>query len=310
MKVLVTGSSGGLAGVLLPQLLVHPEIEYVVGVDIKPYPFVHERLRTHLLDIRSPRLAEYMADMDAVIHLAFVVMPESLGRNRKNRQLIHDMNVNGSLNVCTTAQQQGVDKIIYLSSAVVYGTRPNHNTAYHEQQFRQSILGFPYAEDKVTVENWLDQFEILAPHIKVTRLRPHLITGPNTNPLVKRILSWPIYPRFPDPQPLLQCVSAEDVCQAILLALWQDIHGSFNLAAEPPISLREIQQYLHKRTVSVPFSQLCLLQRWAWRLLGIGGGPCWVETMRYSLTIDSTKARQELGWQPALNAFKCLDHFK
>lgn len=310
MKILVTGSSGGLARTLLPQLLAHTEIEYVVGLDIKPSTFDHARLRTYQLDIRSPYLGEYMAGMNAVIHLAFVVMPENLGRKRKNRQLIHDINVNGSLKVCTTALQQGVGKIIYLSSAVIYGVGPNNNAAYHEQQPRQPLPGFPYAEDKVAVENWLDQFEMLAPHIKVIRLRPHVIIGPNATPLIKRILSWPIYPRFPDPQPLLQCISAEDVGQAVILALLQDVQGNFNLATEPPMSLREIQKHLHKKTYAVPFSYLCLLHRWAWRLLGIGGGPRWVEAMRYSLIIDSSKARQELGWQPMLNTLGCLDRMK
>ncbi len=306
MKVLVTGSAGRLAQALLPQLCASPEVEHVVGIDFNPTRFAHPRLTSHRLDIRSPAVERHMIGCDAVIHLAFVVMRGALGRRRHDRAWIRDINLDGSINVFQCAARQGVRRLIHLSSAAVYGNWPDNPPCITERQSLRPLPGFAYAEDKAAVEAWLDGFEAHAPGVHVVRLRPHIILGPNAHPLFAFILRQPFFPRLPDPQPLFQCVWEDDVAEAVLAALFSGMRGSFNLAAEPALPFRDMLQHVRCAALPVPMALIRLAHRALWRFTGVAGEPGWVDGLRYSLVIDSTRAQRELQWQPRASVHECL----
>lgn len=307
MRVLVTGSAGRLAQALLPRLCASPKVERVVGVDLNPAQFAHPRFTAHRLDIRSPAVARHMTGCDAVIHLAFVVMRGTLGRRRHDRAWIHDINLHGSINVFQCAARQGVRHLIHLSSAAVYGGWPDNPPRITERQPLRPLPGFAYAEDKAAVEAWLDGFEAQTPDMRVVRLRPHVILGTNAHPLLASILHQPFHPRLPDPQPLFQCVWEDDVAEAARAALLGGVRGSFNLAAEPALPFRDMLRRVHRVAWPVPMVLIRRAHRALWRFTGAAGEPGWVDGLRYSLVIDSTRARRELQWQPRASVHECLD---
>ena len=53
MKIAMTGSSGYLAGVLLPLLESDPAVKEIVGVDVKPRNDKFKKLREVTRDIRD-----------------------------------------------------------------------------------------------------------------------------------------------------------------------------------------------------------------------------------------------------------------
>lgn len=307
MKVLVTGSAGRLAQALLPRLCASPEVEHVVGIDLNATRFAHPKLTVYRLDIRSPAVAHHLAGCDAVIHLAFIVMRGTLGGRRHDRALIRDINLNGSINVFRCAARQGVRRLIHLSSAAVYGGWPNNPPRITERQPLRPLPGFAYAEDKAAVEAWLDGFEAQVPGMRVVRLRPHVILGPNAHPLFAFILRQPFFPRLPDPQPLFQCVWEDDVAEAVLAALFGSMRGSFNLAAEPALPFRDMLRHARRAALPVPMALVRLMHHILWQFTGIAGEPGWVSGLRYSLVIDSTRAQRELQWQPRASVLECLD---
>lgn len=306
MKVLVTGSAGRLAQALLPRLCADPGVERVLGLDINPAPFAHPRFSAHRLDVRSPALGRLMAGCDAVIHLAFVVMRGALGARRHDRSWVRDINVNGSINVFESAARQGARHLIHLSSAAVYGAWPDHPPRIPEHHPHRPQPGFSYAEDKAAVEAWLDGFEARTPNLRLVRLRPHVILGPNAHPLLAFVLRQPFHPRLPDPQPLFQCVWEDDVARAILAALPGHARGSFNLAAEPALPFCDMLRHGRRATLPVPLPLAVAAHRLLWRLTGVAGEPGWVEGLRHSLALDCTRARRELGWRPEMSTEDCL----
>lgn len=298
MRVLVTGSSAHLARVLLPRLLADPRIHHVTGVDLRESDFHHPRFTPVRLDVRDRALAAYLAEIDAVVHLAFVVLQGDLKTRRRDRAHIRDVNLGGSRNVCTLAERAGVKTFIHLSSAAVYALPLQHAPATEDHP-RGALPDFAYAEDKVALEDWLDVFEHEHPRLRIARLRPHVILGPQAQPFLRALLAAPIYPHLPRPAPLTQCVHEDDVAQAIELALFAPVRGAFNLACADAASFRDLQREVHGWALPLPLALVRGAFYAAWRYWGYGTDPAWLAGMRHTLTLDTTRARTELQWRPA-----------
>jgi nucleoside-diphosphate-sugar epimerase len=292
MKILVTGSSSHLARALLPRLAAQPEVEQILGVDRRPPVFRDPRYTHVLLDVRSPQLARLMAGIDAVVHLAFVVMQGDLGPERNDRDLIHDINLAGGQNVFRAAAAGGVPVVVHLSSAAVYEL-PARERPIPEKHPRKPLPGFAYAEDKIALEDWLDGFEREHAEMRIVRLRPHVILGPHAQPYLRSLVRLPFCVRLSHPAPRLQVVHEADVVAAILKALTGDARGAFNLATADAASLRDLKPL----SLPLPYALARSLVRLAWRF-GRGTEPAWFEGLRHELVLDTTRARRRLGWRP------------
>lgn len=292
MKVLVTGSSSHLARALLPRLAARPEVEQILGVDRRAPVFRDDRYTHVLLDVRSAQLARLMAGIDAVVHLAFVVMHGALGPERNDRALIREINVVGGQNVFRAAAAARVPAVVHVSSAAVYEL-PARERPIPEAHPRKPLPGFAYAEDKIALEDWLDHFEREHRETRVVRLRPHVILGPHAQPYLRALVRAPFYVRLSDPAPRLQVVHEADVVSAVLAALTREVSGAFNLATADAATLRSLKPL----ALPLPFPLARGLVRLAWRL-GHGTEPAWLEGLRHELVLDTTRARRRLGWRP------------
>ena len=306
MKVVVTGAAGRLARVLIPRLLADPHVSAVHGVDIRPLPFSDPRLVHVQADIRDPACTEQLEQADALIHMAFVLMGGGLGRARHDREAVRGINVGGSRHVLTAAAQAGVPRLVFVSSAAVYGTWPDLPAPVPEDTPLCPLPGFAYGEDKAAVETWLDTLEARHPHLHVIRLRPHAILGPHAHPMLARLVRQPLVPCLRKPLPLTQCVWEDDVADAIVMSLRSAARGAFNLAADPPMTLRDMIRSHRRFTVPVPLSWLAAAQRAAWWLTPEAGEPGWVRGLRHSLVLDTRRAREELGWAPRRDTLACI----
>lgn len=283
MKVLVTGSSGHLAQALLPKLCAHPDIKQVTGVDINPPRFSHDKFKHRQIDVRDPALDTLLTGCDALIHLAFVVL-----RGKMDAHTMHDINVPATQRLFDAAAGEGIRRLIHLSSAAVYGSGED----LREDAPLKPLPGFLYAAHKAELESWFEQH-----HPEVVRLRPHIILGPHCLKLFHQLLALPLYVRLPDPQPRLQCVHEDDVADAIVLALFSDARGAFNLAAPGTFSFKEVIGQQHRVALPLPLSLAKVILNLAWHLTGWGGEPAWLEGMQHSLTLDCTRAREEFKWE-------------
>lgn len=305
MKIIITGAAAHLARPLLPALCNSTWVGSVRGIDVKPSGFAHSKYEERLCDVRAPGLASLMQGADAVIHLAFIVLRSSLGTHRKDRGLVNDINVNGSIRVFEAAAACGATCLIQLSSASVYGAWPDNPPLMTEMQPRRAMPGFSYAQDKNAVEDWLDQFQLVQPKLRIVTLRPHVILGPNAHPFLTTLLRQPFYPYFRAPLPLTQCVWEDDVVSAILTALHHDVRGAFNLGADPALPFRDLLRLTHRYTLPLPFGALRAAHKALWDVSGACEEPGWLDGMRYSLAVDSSRARALLGWTPRYSSQQC-----
>lgn len=116
MKVLITGGSGQLASYLFEEMSSEHEVS---GVDIRPP--VHEPAmgRVAMGDIRDVEaMTSAMEGCDAVVHTAAQV---SVQRSTEDPSGDADTNVMGTIGVLRAAVAAGIRKVVYISSAAVYG---------------------------------------------------------------------------------------------------------------------------------------------------------------------------------------------
>lgn len=294
MRIFVTGSCSHLAQALLPKLCAHPEIDRVIGIDIRPALFRHDKLEARVMDVRDAQLGALLPGCDALVHLAFVVL-----RGRMDPRGMHQINVRASQSLFDAAAAAGMQRLVHLSSASVYGSGENLTEAAP----LAPLPGFLYARHKAKLEAWLE-----ARHPQAVRLRAHVILGPNAQPLLRWLVRQPCHIRLPDPQPLLQCVHEEDVADAIMFALFNgQASGPYNLAAPQAFSFRDMVARHRSATLPLPMSLARIGLQSAWKLFGIGGEPAWVEGLARPLTLDCGRARRELGWQPRFSAWEAID---
>lgn len=292
MNIFLTGSASHLAAALLPVLCADARIAHITGIDLRPPGFANPKFTHHTLDFRAPEIESLLANHDALIHLAFVVL-----RGKTPLAQMREINVRGTQQLFTHAQSAGIGKRIHLSSASVYG----HGDRLTESAPLAPVRGFAYAEQKAELEAWFDAHDREA-----IRFRPHVILGPHAQPLLHTLTHQPFYLRLPDPQPQLQCVHEDDVSQALIKALFAPVAGAFNLASDDTLSLRETIRAGNPHAVGVPPWLARAALSAAWRVSGWGGEPGWIDAARHPLNLDTQRARELLGWRPRYTALEIL----
>jgi UDP-glucose 4-epimerase len=153
MNILVTGGAGFIGSHLVRKLLS-------MGHDVLVVDDLRGGLRTNVpegarfvcLDINSPSLLDIMdrGRFQAVVHLAAqtrvdVSIKDPYGDTRDN--------IMGTVNVLECARKTGVQRVVFASSAAVYGDPPETDLPLSED-YRLSPLSF-YGLSKATIESYL-----------------------------------------------------------------------------------------------------------------------------------------------------------
>ena len=154
-KMLVTGGAGFI-GSHVVELLVSEKFDVVVFDNlttgklkkIKNFPvkFIEGEIR----DLES--LTNSFENVDTVFHLAAAIsVPESLVKPKE----YVDINVNGTLNVIEAAKNCGVRRVVFSSSAAIYGDEP---TLPKTEDLPPCLLS-PYALTKLDGEKYLEMYK-------------------------------------------------------------------------------------------------------------------------------------------------------
>jgi nucleoside-diphosphate-sugar epimerase len=101
-------------------------------------------------------------------------------------------------------------------------------------------------------------------------------------------------------------VHADDVADGIARVLERRAAGAFNLAADPPITTARIAEVLGARPVHLPASVIRPAMSAAWHahLQQVDTG--WLDMGFAVPLLDTTRAREVLGWRPTVDAVTVL----
>jgi len=272
-----------------------PDCE-ITGLDVQQPTYQYEGFRYQPLNITDPELASSLQNVDAVIHLAFVVIAAPAGHEQP------DMNVLAARNLVHCTLANSVPLLIHLSSAAVYGPWPDTPVPVNEQTAMRPLPGFLYAQDKVEVEQILLRAYEPVNTGKLVILRLPTILGPHAQPYLKKMLRSPFRLAGKKAQAHSQCVHEQDVAEAIRRCVMQPVVGTYNLAAEPARSLKQWQHRAGGGYIPLPWWLAAPGLAWGWHHAGGQGSAAWLQGLGSDLVLDCTALYDALDWQPQRRA--------
>ncbi len=154
-RILVTGGAGFIGSHLVEALLGKG---YKVRVldnlstgKVSNLPMDNANLNLVIGDVADGAVvAQAMRDCGAVVHLAAVA---SVQASVDDPVSTHQSNFVGTLNVCESMVKAGIKRVVFASSAAIYGNN-GEGTAIHEDTPKSPLT--PYASDKLASEYYLD----------------------------------------------------------------------------------------------------------------------------------------------------------
>ena len=293
VTVAITGVGGLLGRRVAAELDVRDDVDRIVGLDIHPPSGLSsDKLHFREADVRDPGFARFLDDVDVLIHLAYQMDP------LRDIATMRSVNVEGTQNVFTAAAEAGVDKIVYASSAVVYGAHPDNDFPLAEESALRANPEFPYAEHKLEVERWLEDWAPQHDELTITILRPAIVAGPGVDNFIVRI-------SFESPRPMivrghrppLQFAHIDDVVSAFVHAVDQDLPGAYNVSAEGWLSMDEVVALSGRKPTEVPEEVAFTATEQMWRLGLSEAQPGVVHYSMHPWVITPEKLLAS-GWRP------------
>ena len=264
--VLLTGGAGFLGG-HLGQFLQSLGYQVRLLDSRAPEPAPGRAVDVMQGDVRDPKmLNRAMRGASFVIHAATAAADSRPGN-------IFATDVFGTWSVLQAAQRCGVERVIYLSSAAVYGTQL-HRLMHEDDQ----LMGCgPYAEARIEAEHLCHNARLAG--LCVTTVRLTSVIGPAARGVFASLYqaaatgrSFPLLTWGDDP---CQVLDIEDLCLAVHLCLLVPqglVNDTFNLGGHVHGTWREgFQAVLDragygKRVIGIPAAPVTTVLRWLGRL--------------------------------------------
>lgn len=290
MKALVTGGCGFIGSHLVERLL--DEGHKVIVIDdlsegkLEYLPTDNPNLEFHQKSILDD-IGHLFKDVEAVFHLA--ALPRPL-LSIEEPKPAHEVNVTGTLNILIHCRDHKVGRLVYASSASLYGEQPVYPSPEEATPNPMS----PYALHKYIMELYAKLFETLY-GLQANGLRFFNVYGDRMNPngfyaslipkFIKIIKSGERPTIFGTGEQARDFVYVDDVVEALILASKSKHYGlAFNIGWGKNYSVNEVFKTI-RRLLKIDVEPLY--------------GPAVIEPTQ--TLADSQRARGLLGWEPKVS---------
>jgi UDP-glucose 4-epimerase len=320
LTVAVTGPTGEIGKTFIRALEQQEGIGEIRGMARRPFEpasFGWKRARYVQGDILDRgAVDELVAGADVVVHLAFIIFGNAEETRRNNLE--------GSRNVFAATADARVERLVYTSSVAAYGFHADNPQPLPEDVEPRGSESLYYSAQKAELEGAMTDALEGAP-TEAYVFRPSIVGGPHSPALVEHLpyvqasaaLPEPLrrlITALPTPSPVLpdfgvplQLVHAEDVADALVAGvLGRGTAGIYNLAASGEVTITDIAREMGWHAISLPKSSIDLPAKLLERFPYTPAGAQWIQALRTPVIMDTTRARDELGWEPAYDALETL----
>lgn len=303
--VVVTGVSGSLGERVARLLAAREDVERIVGVDIVETAWSHQKLDFRTADLAAPApgddLAEAFKGADGVIHLAWTAPGEGMAAGADTSAA----NRRATTRVLEAAAEGGVEKIVFVSSATVYGAWADNKVPLTEDTPLRPNPEFPFAVGKAEAERMLAEWSGSHHEVRVAILRPSATVGSPERPLYQA-LGITRLPNSGDGARPVQYLHVDDLASAVVLAWDRGLDGVYNVAPDPGVREDEARALAGGvAKLPLPSRVAHAVSGWTWRMWrsGVPREARAYATHPWVVAPDKLKAQ---GWRPQFSSEEAL----
>lgn len=310
-NILITGTSGYVGAELLRKLLKvkadDQTIDNIVALDIASPIEKIEGVNYCEKDIRDESLKDIFQDykINTVIHLACILNPSE----RINKDVMFDINVNGTRNIINCLKIFNVERFIFASSGAAYGYYKESLNWLTESSPIRGNVEFPYSYHKRINEEDLIDLHKSHPMIKKFTFRISTVLGKNVNNPITDLFKKSFILGVKETDAPFVFIWDEDLVNILVSSVFSDKPGVYNVAGDGAVKMSEIAKCLNKKYVKVPSivleSGLRVLN--CFRLSQYG--PEQVKFLKFRPVLLNESLKKDFGYIPAKNSKETFEFF-
>ncbi len=287
MKILVTGGAGFIGSHLVDRLLLEGhEVTVVDNLSTGKRKNLNKAAGFYKMDIQNRRLERVFRNErpSMVMHLAAQM---DVRRSVEDPVFDAQVNILGTLNLLEQAFRHGTRKVVFSSSGgAIYGEQD----AFPAPETHPTRPLSPYGISKLSGEHYLAYYERVS-GVQFVSVRYANVYGPRQDPEGEAgVVAIFIQKLLKGEQPVINgngrqtrdFIFVEDVVEANLAVMGQEVHGIYNVGTGEETTINSLFSLL-KELTNADCQEI--------------HGPAKKGEQSRSV-VDSTKIRQELGWDP------------
>jgi nucleoside-diphosphate-sugar epimerase len=200
-------------------------------------------------DIDAPSVVAALDDVDVLVHLAWdadltaVLAEQPAARRRRQLTQVRTLT--------TAAAAAGVRHLVVVTSAMVFGARPDNPVPLPEDSELRAPETEGQVADLVAVEQELAGQARLHPSLRVTVVRPAALVGPGVDTMITRHFEAPRLLSIKGTRPAWTFCHAEDLASALLVVAHQDVPPEVTVSSWGSLSQEEIEEISGMKRVEV-----------------------------------------------------------
>lgn len=305
--IAVTGSSGFIGSKLLERLERAPGLHKLVAFDTAPLTAPIHNIAAYRQDVSEPvdeQLTQHR--VETLVHLAYTRYE---GARQRQPAELRARNLAALRGVLESCQRAHIGHLVYLSSAAVYGARPDLPVPVTEDDATPEAPQWAAAYDQQQAELLLREFQQSEPGIRITVLRCCPVLGmrggayPPPALFAGRLLS-------PNHQAPLQFLYDEDLARVICAVTLRRIPGLFNVAGPGVVYPQEAARIIGRRAPILPGFLADGLLRLGWDLrLQHAVSRDDLVALRWPALLSVARLRRVVGCAPRRSALESLQAY-
>ncbi len=296
--VAVTGAAHDLGLTLTARLAQSQRFSRVVAIDDHRGDLTGVVWR--VVDIRDPVLARRLSGIDVIVHTDLDLAADSDARARRA------YNVRGAQTVLTAAAAGGVGRVVLVTSAMVYGARPDNPVPLPETAPLNADPDGSVVGDFMEIEQLAERSPRANPGMGITVVRPAALVGEGIDTLITRHFEAPRLLAVKGCAPRWQFCHVADLMSAIELAAAGVVTGPLAVGSDGWLEQDQVEELSGLRRIELPAGVTFAT---AQRLHRAGITPAPVADLHYVVYpwVVECRALHEAGWRPAMSNAEALE---
>lgn len=307
-RVLITGISGQLAGMLARALEQRDDVLEIIGIDVhEPH---HDLRRTEFVraDIRNPIVGRVLeaAAIDTVVHLSTASTPSEAG----GRASMKERNVIGAMQLLAACQRAPtIRRFVLKSTTAVYGSDHSDPALFREEHTASQPAKHGFAKDVTEIEGYARALGRRRKDLDVTLLRFANLLGARVDSAFHSLFTLPVVPTVLGFDPRLQFCHEDDAVAVLEQAATGDKPGIYNVAGDGVLYLSQCVRLAGRLPAPVPLPFVSAVAGLVRRTRRGDISPEQLRFLQFGRVVDTTDLTEQFGFTPGYTTRSAFEDF-